>query len=205
MFRKRSQNSQENTSARVSYLIKLQESGFIYENKLFHTSSRSRCSSVNLLHIFRTPFPRNTSGWLLLTFFTEHLGTTVLPRETAWLFLKWRKLSVVKFSDFLPITFPSCIKPEEIITIKYCFKQTYIKPTLYICLLPWNYVISFYKRSTLKYLFFLIKILGNNDFVQKIGQIVSMRTCRIAVEFEGNGSGWIKEPKHSKIRPRHLR
>ena len=25
------------------------------------------CSPVNLLHIFRTPFPKNTSGWLLLT------------------------------------------------------------------------------------------------------------------------------------------
>ena len=24
------------------------------------------CSSVNLLHIFRTPFSKNTSGWLLL-------------------------------------------------------------------------------------------------------------------------------------------
>ena len=28
------------------------------------------CSSVNLLHIFRTPFPKNTSWWLLL----EKLG-----------------------------------------------------------------------------------------------------------------------------------
>ena len=27
---------------------------------------RNGCSSVNLLHISRTPFPRNTSGWLLL-------------------------------------------------------------------------------------------------------------------------------------------
>ena len=26
------------------------------------------CSALNLLHIFRTPFPRNTSGWLLLKF-----------------------------------------------------------------------------------------------------------------------------------------
>ena len=26
------------------------------------------CSPVNLLHIFRIPFPKNTSGWLLLTF-----------------------------------------------------------------------------------------------------------------------------------------
>ena len=24
------------------------------------------CSPVNLIHIFRTPFPKNTSGWLLL-------------------------------------------------------------------------------------------------------------------------------------------
>ena len=24
------------------------------------------CSPVNLLHIFRTPFPKNTSAWLLL-------------------------------------------------------------------------------------------------------------------------------------------
>ena len=27
---------------------------------------RHGCSPVNLLHIFRTPFPKNTSGWLLL-------------------------------------------------------------------------------------------------------------------------------------------
>ena len=27
---------------------------------------RHGCSPLNLLHIFRTPFPRNTSGWLLL-------------------------------------------------------------------------------------------------------------------------------------------
>ena len=26
---------------------------------------RPECSPVNLLHILRTPFPRNTSGWLL--------------------------------------------------------------------------------------------------------------------------------------------
>ena len=28
---------------------------------------RHVCSAVNLLHIFGTPFPRNTSGWLLRT------------------------------------------------------------------------------------------------------------------------------------------
>ena len=28
---------------------------------------RLGCSHVNLMHIFRAPFPRNTSGWLLLS------------------------------------------------------------------------------------------------------------------------------------------
>ena len=42
-------------------LIKLQ-SNFI------EIALRHGCSPVNLLHIFRTPFPRNTSEWLLLTF-----------------------------------------------------------------------------------------------------------------------------------------
>ena len=32
---------------------------------------RQRCSPANLLHIFRAPFPRNTSGWLLLTFLND--------------------------------------------------------------------------------------------------------------------------------------
>ena len=29
------------------------------------------CSPVSLLHIFRTPFSRNTSGWLLLYFWSQ--------------------------------------------------------------------------------------------------------------------------------------
>ena len=32
---------------------------------------RHGCSPINLLHIFRTPFPRNTSGRLLLYFQLE--------------------------------------------------------------------------------------------------------------------------------------
>ena len=32
------------------------------------------CSIVNLLHIFRTPFSRNTSKWLLLLFWKISLG-----------------------------------------------------------------------------------------------------------------------------------
>ena len=44
---------------RSAISIKLQS--YFIEIALWHG-----CSPVNLLHIFRTPFPRNTSGWLLL-------------------------------------------------------------------------------------------------------------------------------------------
>ena len=40
----------------------------IYRRTLWH-----RCSSVNLLHIFRTPFSKNTYGWLLLTVVSNNL------------------------------------------------------------------------------------------------------------------------------------
>ena len=34
--------------------------------RIIEIALRHVCSHVNLLHIFRTSFPRNTSGWLLL-------------------------------------------------------------------------------------------------------------------------------------------
>ena len=45
---------------------------------------RHGCSPVNLLHIFRTPFLKNTSGWLLLT------------TESFWKSLVQRKLSLTQ-------------------------------------------------------------------------------------------------------------
>ena len=35
-------------------------------SNLIEIALRHGCSPVNFLHSFRTPFPRNTSGWLLL-------------------------------------------------------------------------------------------------------------------------------------------
>ena len=40
-------------------------------NKVIEITFRHGCSPVNLLHIFRTPFSRNTSGWMLLLKFGE--------------------------------------------------------------------------------------------------------------------------------------
>ena len=36
------------------------------QSKFIEIALRHRCSPVHLLYIFRKPFPRNTSGWLLL-------------------------------------------------------------------------------------------------------------------------------------------
>ena len=61
-FLKISQNSQENTCARVSYLIKLQAPpATLLKKTLWH-----RCFPVNFAKFLRTLFLQNTSGQLLL-------------------------------------------------------------------------------------------------------------------------------------------
>ena len=39
-----------------------------FNSNFVEITLRHGCSTVNLKHIFRGPFPRNTSGWLLLVF-----------------------------------------------------------------------------------------------------------------------------------------
>ena len=58
MFLEILQNSQENNCVIVSFLIMF--CNFI------EITLRYGCSPENLQHIFRTSFPKNTSGWLLL-------------------------------------------------------------------------------------------------------------------------------------------
>ena len=59
LFLKISQNSQENTCARVSFLVKLEST--LLKKRLWHW-----CFPVNFAKFFRTPFLRNTSALLLL-------------------------------------------------------------------------------------------------------------------------------------------
>ena len=63
MFLEISQNSHENTCARVSFLIKLQalQPATLSKRRLWH-----RCFPVNFVKFLRTPFSQNTSGRLLL-------------------------------------------------------------------------------------------------------------------------------------------
>ena len=55
------------------------------------------CSRVNLLHIFRAPFPRNTSGWLLLNWCFFVLLLSILKRnqilnsQRVWVWNQFRK------------------------------------------------------------------------------------------------------------------
>ena len=57
------QNSQENTCAKVSFLIKLQGPATLFKKRLWH-----RCFSVNFTKFLKPPFLQNTSERLLLKF-----------------------------------------------------------------------------------------------------------------------------------------
>ena len=61
---KLSSKSKGEHPCRSAILIKLQ-SNFI-ESNFIEIALRHGCFPVNLLHIFKTPFLKNTSGWLLL-------------------------------------------------------------------------------------------------------------------------------------------
>ena len=61
-----SQNSQENTCVRVSFLIKLQACG-LWPATLLKKRLRYRCFPLNFAEFLRIPFLQNISGWLLLS------------------------------------------------------------------------------------------------------------------------------------------
>ena len=51
------------------------------QSNLIEITLRHGCSPVNLLHIFRTPFPRNTSWWLLLNIFKTRRFIEKCPKN----------------------------------------------------------------------------------------------------------------------------
>ena len=64
VFWKYTVNLQENTHAEVWF-----------QKSCFQITFRHGCSPVNLLHIFRTSFPKNTSGWPLMKAVYQLRGT----------------------------------------------------------------------------------------------------------------------------------
>ena len=70
VFLEISQNSQENTCARVSFLIKLQVSG-LRPATLLKMRHWNRCFPVNFVKFLRTPFYIEHLCWLLLIVLTQ--------------------------------------------------------------------------------------------------------------------------------------
>ena len=65
------------------------------QNNFIEITLRHGCSLLNLLHIFRVPFPKNTSGRLLLTFWYSsiHLNNAIVEDLNS---------KIVKFNQFVP-------------------------------------------------------------------------------------------------------
>ena len=55
-------------TSRSSHLEVFLGKGVVLLCNFIEIALRHGCSPVSWLHIFRTPFPMNTSGWLLLYF-----------------------------------------------------------------------------------------------------------------------------------------
>ena len=73
--------------------------------KFIEITLRRGCSPVNLLHIFRTAFPKNTSGWLLLE---EHHTKTnkkcIYWNKSKNMTIFNNKISLLRFSVYLFIS-----------------------------------------------------------------------------------------------------
>ena len=48
-----------------------------FQSNFIEITLRHGCSPINLLHIFRTSFPKNTSGWLLLNVAVKWLSSMI--------------------------------------------------------------------------------------------------------------------------------
>ena len=77
---------------------------WMFVNKLFiyltsiEIALRHGCSPINLLHIFRTPFLKNTSGWLLLYLFQSSKLLKITENQTS-------QRSAKLFMNFVKIMF----------------------------------------------------------------------------------------------------
>ena len=93
VFLKISQNSQENTCARVSFLIKLQASG-LRPATLLKKRLRHRCFPVNFVKFLRTHFFTERLRWLLLLLGGDKLIVEYSESNFEYVFLTYPMLKV---------------------------------------------------------------------------------------------------------------
>ena len=67
-----------------------------FHNNFTEIALRHGCSPVDLLHIFRKPFPRNTSGWLPLNISKLYLHFTLLSYQISITNKVCRKIPMVQ-------------------------------------------------------------------------------------------------------------
>ena len=66
------------------------------QSSFFEITLRHECSPVNLLHIFRTPFPKSTSGGMLLDLEQKYSGAVGQICFSEVLFVKHKKMSMTE-------------------------------------------------------------------------------------------------------------
>ena len=97
------------------------------QSNFIEITLRHGCSPVNLLHIFRTPFPRNTSGWVLLK----------VSRELFQKTLKTFAFKILRFAEYRQLT-KSCwgkksMKRKTLHGIRYVNKKLMKSKTIQSC------------------------------------------------------------------------
>ena len=78
---------------------------------------RRRCSPVNLLHIFRTLFPKNSSGWVLL--YVDNSVCKEIP-ETHALKISWLPIRLSELWFYY--THRAVTYQENHLPIRLCLK-----------------------------------------------------------------------------------
>ena len=93
------------------------------QSNFIEIALRHGCSPVSLLNIFRTPFPRNTSGWLLLSVFTLPFCLVIL------LSYRYETLIWYVMRDLVPfVQFKKQKKhPWRILSSRLCCSLFFIK------------------------------------------------------------------------------
>ena len=74
-----------------------------FQSNFIEITLQHGCSPVNLLHIFRAPFRKNTAGGLLLTEFRQHVFSikTVLSASTTIIIKRYIFTNNLHLDDFL--------------------------------------------------------------------------------------------------------
>ena len=117
---------------------------------------RRGCSPVKLLHIFRTPFPRNTSGWLLLKATKlKNSRLVIIPKSSKSLHFH------------LLITFPEAVD----IDLEDFRPSISDWKTLGAHGLRQTYILLNISRKVLKMEFQLFKWIGHPKVLHKLAQL----------------------------------